>query len=201
MGSQSSGQGHDTAYAQIVAEHLGVPPERVRVRAGRHRPDRDRHRHRRLELDPLRRRVARGRRREARRQSQEARRRCARSERRRSRDRRRRRAGGRHRSRDIASPISPRGRRRSPTSSSLRRLHAAGATYPNGTHRGEVEIDPATGALEHRQLRRGRRLRRVAQSAAAGGPGARRHGAGHRPGADGADRLRPRLRASSSPPR
>jgi carbon-monoxide dehydrogenase large subunit len=34
IGSQSSGQGHHTAYAQIVAEHLGVPPEQVRVVQG-----------------------------------------------------------------------------------------------------------------------------------------------------------------------
>ncbi|MDC7786628.1 xanthine dehydrogenase family protein molybdopterin-binding subunit [Rhodoplanes sp. TEM] len=34
IGSQSTGQGHATAYAQIVAEHLGVPPSRVRVVQG-----------------------------------------------------------------------------------------------------------------------------------------------------------------------
>ena len=34
IGSQSSGQGHATAYAQIVAERLGVPPERVRMVQG-----------------------------------------------------------------------------------------------------------------------------------------------------------------------
>jgi carbon-monoxide dehydrogenase large subunit len=34
MGSQSSGQGHATAYAQIVADHLGLPPERVRMEQG-----------------------------------------------------------------------------------------------------------------------------------------------------------------------
>ncbi|HWP26660.1 MAG TPA: xanthine dehydrogenase family protein molybdopterin-binding subunit [Xanthobacteraceae bacterium] len=34
MGSQSSGQGHATAYAQIIAEHLDVRPERVRVVQG-----------------------------------------------------------------------------------------------------------------------------------------------------------------------
>jgi aerobic carbon-monoxide dehydrogenase large subunit len=34
IGSQSSGQGHATAYAQIVAQHLGVPPDRVRVVQG-----------------------------------------------------------------------------------------------------------------------------------------------------------------------
>ena len=34
VGTQSTGQGHQTAYAQIVADHLGVPPERVRVIQG-----------------------------------------------------------------------------------------------------------------------------------------------------------------------
>ncbi|MFL9823588.1 xanthine dehydrogenase family protein molybdopterin-binding subunit [Rhodoplanes sp. SY1] len=34
IGSQSTGQGHATAYAQIVAEHLGLPPSRVRVVQG-----------------------------------------------------------------------------------------------------------------------------------------------------------------------
>ncbi|MCA1551901.1 xanthine dehydrogenase family protein molybdopterin-binding subunit [Bradyrhizobium sp. BRP19] len=34
IGTQSSGQGHQTAYAQIVAEQFGVVPERVHVRQG-----------------------------------------------------------------------------------------------------------------------------------------------------------------------
>jgi carbon-monoxide dehydrogenase large subunit len=34
MGSQSSGQGHDTSYAQLIAQTLGVPPERVRMIQG-----------------------------------------------------------------------------------------------------------------------------------------------------------------------
>ena len=34
IGSQSTGQGHHTAYAQLVAEHLGLPPQRVRVVQG-----------------------------------------------------------------------------------------------------------------------------------------------------------------------
>ncbi|TYO66470.1 xanthine dehydrogenase family protein molybdopterin-binding subunit [Bradyrhizobium hipponense] len=34
IGTQSSGQGHQTAYAQIVAEQFGLPPERVHVRQG-----------------------------------------------------------------------------------------------------------------------------------------------------------------------
>ena len=33
-GSQSTGQGHHTAYAQLIAEHLGLAPERVRVIQG-----------------------------------------------------------------------------------------------------------------------------------------------------------------------
>jgi aerobic carbon-monoxide dehydrogenase large subunit len=33
-GAQSTGQGHATAYAQIVAEHLGLAPDRVRVIQG-----------------------------------------------------------------------------------------------------------------------------------------------------------------------
>src|SRR5262249_61627427 len=33
-GSQSTGQGHATAYAQIVADRLGLPPSRVRVVQG-----------------------------------------------------------------------------------------------------------------------------------------------------------------------
>ena len=33
-GSQSTGQGHHTAYAQLVAEHLGVSPDRVKVIQG-----------------------------------------------------------------------------------------------------------------------------------------------------------------------
>ena len=34
IGSQSTGQGHETAYAQIVADHLGIPVNQVRVRQG-----------------------------------------------------------------------------------------------------------------------------------------------------------------------
>ncbi|HEY0438913.1 MAG TPA: xanthine dehydrogenase family protein molybdopterin-binding subunit [Xanthobacteraceae bacterium] len=34
IGSQSTGQGHQTAYAQLVADHLDIPPERLRVIQG-----------------------------------------------------------------------------------------------------------------------------------------------------------------------
>jgi carbon-monoxide dehydrogenase large subunit len=34
IGTQSSGQGHQTAYAQLVAEQFGLPPERVHIHQG-----------------------------------------------------------------------------------------------------------------------------------------------------------------------
>ena len=34
VGTQSTGQGHETAYTQIACERLGVPPERVRIVQG-----------------------------------------------------------------------------------------------------------------------------------------------------------------------
>jgi aerobic carbon-monoxide dehydrogenase large subunit len=34
IGSQSTGQGHHTAYAQIVADQFGLPPERVHIHQG-----------------------------------------------------------------------------------------------------------------------------------------------------------------------
>jgi carbon-monoxide dehydrogenase large subunit len=34
IGSQSTGQGHATAYAQLVADHLGLPPEKVNMVQG-----------------------------------------------------------------------------------------------------------------------------------------------------------------------
>jgi carbon-monoxide dehydrogenase large subunit len=34
IGSQSTGQGHHTAYAQLIADHLDVPPDQVRVIQG-----------------------------------------------------------------------------------------------------------------------------------------------------------------------
>jgi len=34
IGTQSTGQGHHTAYAQLIAEHLDIPPEQVRVVQG-----------------------------------------------------------------------------------------------------------------------------------------------------------------------
>ena len=61
IGTQSSGQGHQTAYAQLVAEQFGLAPERVHVFQGDTDHDRDRPRHRRLGLDSVRRRQRRAR--------------------------------------------------------------------------------------------------------------------------------------------
>ena len=36
---QTQGQGHETTFAQIVAEEIGIPPARHQGRARRHRPD------------------------------------------------------------------------------------------------------------------------------------------------------------------
>ncbi|MDB5897027.1 MAG: xanthine dehydrogenase family protein molybdopterin-binding subunit [Ramlibacter sp.] len=33
-GTQSSGQGHETTFLQVLSEHLGLPPERMRLRTG-----------------------------------------------------------------------------------------------------------------------------------------------------------------------
>ena len=116
-------------------------------RPGRHRCHRHRRRHRRIELDPVRRRVARGRGDQARRQSEDA---C------------RRRAGSQCRA-IWRSPMArcgfpePIARSRSRSWRSARttkpdQLKTSDAftppapTYPNGTHVVEVEVDPATGA-------------------------------------------------------
>ena len=34
ISAQTQGQGHETTFAQIVAEELGIPPEDVQVRHG-----------------------------------------------------------------------------------------------------------------------------------------------------------------------
>ena len=34
VGTQTTGQGHDTAYSQIIADHLTIPPDRVRMLQG-----------------------------------------------------------------------------------------------------------------------------------------------------------------------
>ena len=61
ISAQTQGQGHETTFAQIVAEELGIPPEDVAGPPRRHRPDAVRARDLRLALDAGLRRGGRGR--------------------------------------------------------------------------------------------------------------------------------------------
>ena len=51
LGVKSQGQGHETTFAQIVADELGIPVERHQGRRGRHRQHAVRARHVRVALD------------------------------------------------------------------------------------------------------------------------------------------------------
>ena len=149
VGTQTTGQGHDTSFSQIVADHLSVPPEQVRMLQGDTAADRHRHRHRRFELDSGRRQFGRDGGGKARGSIEGCCRRRARSRAARSRIFRWRNSGGRHRSRHHRSRRSPRTR-----TCTADKLSAADAfvpkapTYPNGTHVVEVEIDEATGLTD-----------------------------------------------------
>ncbi len=66
----------------------------------------------------------------------------------------------------------------------------ANFTYPAGAYVCEVEVDPETGQTDGRALRRGRRFRQRHQPDDRRGPGAWRHRPGRRPGAAGELRLR-----------
>ena len=50
IGTQSNGQGHETAYAQVVSQYLDVPLDRITGHPGRHRSDRHRRRHGRIAI-------------------------------------------------------------------------------------------------------------------------------------------------------
>ncbi len=65
-------------------------------------------------------------------------------------------------------------------------------TFPAGCHICEVEVDLETGKTDNRELDRGRRLRHRDQSDDRRGASARRHRAGRRPGAARGLRLRQR---------
>ena len=190
IGSQSTGQGHATSYAQLVAERLDLPPERVRVVQG----DTDliatgagtggsssipvggvsvdratktlAEQLKQLAADAL----------EAAAGDMEI-------------------AGGtgarrRHRPRISFADLAahPQANARALARGQRIRARAADLSERHAHRRGRDrsgdrhDRDPA--------LRRGGRFRRHAQSAAAGGAGARRRRARHRPGADGGHRLR-----------
>ena len=147
IGSQSTGQGHATAYAQLVAEQLDLPPERVRVVQG--------------DTDLIATGAGTGGSssipaaalrstapsKTLGRAAQAARRRRAGSGARRSGNRRRRGAGRRHRPRRFHLPISPRTAGQARAVARVEQFGPSSRPIPNGTHIAEVEIDPETGAI------------------------------------------------------
>ena len=189
IGTQSSGQGHATAYAQIVAEQFGLPPERVHM----HQGDTD-------EIAtglgtggsssiPYRRRLRRARHERARRQAEGARGRSAGDQRQRPRDRRWPRAHRRHRPRDQLCRSGEARRRRHLETQGQRHLQQRRRhlSERHACRRGRDR--PCDRHHQNRQLCHCRRFRRHPQSAVAGGPGPWRRDAGHRPGPDGAGGL------------
>ena len=192
IGTQSSGQGHKTAYAQIVAEQFGLAPEHVHVFQG----DTDQvatglgtggsasiptggvsvERATQALGANLREIGGAG----------------AGSECRRSRDQRRHRAGRRHRSLGQLCRSGEAARNRSFKAQGKRDLRQRGwhLSQRHPPCRGRDR----SGHRHHqdRKLRHRRRFWGDAQSAAAGGPGAWRRDAGDRPGVDGAGGLRSR---------
>ena len=199
IGTQSSGQGHQTAYAQLVAEQFGLPPERVHVLQG----DTDR--------------IATGlgtggsasiptggvsverATRELGNKLKEIAAEALETSAARSRDQRRHGADRRHRPLDQLCRSGQAPGRRSVEAECERDLragrrhlserHASGRGRDRSRHRHHQD----------RQLRHRRRFRRDAQSAAARRPGPWRRDAGDRPGLDGAGGLQRKPTASSSP--
>ena len=160
-GTQSNGQGHATAYAQFASQHLDLPLDRIRVVQGDTDRVGDRQRHRRLALDPDRRRL--GLRRLARTSPSKLKELAA--------DQLEAAVGDL----EIADgTVRIAGTDRHITFADLAALPKAtddaltgegdfvppNATYPNGTHIAEVEIDPETGDRDGRPLHDLRRFRR-----------------------------------------
>ena len=172
IGTQSNGPGHETAYAQVVSHYLDVPLSRIKVVQG----DTDR--------------VASGAGtggsrsipigavmvdRASRKLVAVAEGPCgrqARSRGSRSRNRRRAHPHRRHGPRHLLRRARGAARRHRRAADRGRiASRRRDATYPNGTHICEVEIDPETGTDAHRALHDRRRFRLHPQPAAARGPG------------------------------
>ena len=189
IGTQSSGQGHQTAYAQLVAEQFGLPPERVHILQG----DTDK-----IAtglgtggsaFDPDRRRQRAARHRRARQEAEGDRRRSAGNQRRRSRNQRRQDTDRRHRPFDRLCRSGKTSGRRSVETECKRDLHPGRRHLPERHASGRSRDRSRNRNHQDRQLCHRRRFRRDAESAAAGGAGSRRRDAGHRPGVDGAGGL------------
>ena len=201
IGTQSSGQGHQTAYAQLVAEQFGLAARARPHPPGRHRQDRHRPRHRRLGLDSDRRRQRRARDPRTRQESAGDRRRSAGNQQRRPRDQRRHHTGRRHRPLGHLRRSRQAAGRRSVETECERDVHQRRRHLPERHASGRSRDRSCHRHHQDRQLCHRRRFRGDAQSAAARRPGSRRRDAGDRPGLDGAGGLRRRRTASSSPAR
>ena len=198
-GCHQHGQGHETTFAQLVSERLGIPIDNVSDRARRHRQGAVRHGHLWLALRRGRHVGDRQGARQGRGQGQEGRRAsCS------------KRPKATSSSRTASSPSpAPTSRRPGATSRStpISRTNSPahelepglkeGAfydptnfTFPAGCHICEVEVDPRHRQDRDRRLDRGRRFRHRDQSDDRRGPGPWRHRAGRRPGAAGRRRLR-----------
>ena len=197
LGVKSQGQGHETTFAQIVAEELGIPAEDIAVRRA----------------TPTTRPTASAPTRAARRRSRAPRRRSSRascatrrrsspptcSSARRGRPRMGARAASPSRARPSASKTIqeiafaaytnlPEG-----MEAGLEGVHyydPPNMTFPFGTYAVVVEIDRGTGQWKPRQGRRGRRLRRAHQPDDRRGPDHGRPHRGLRHRRHGADHLR-----------
>ena len=204
-GSHSHGQGHETTFAQVVADELGMPIEDVEIVHG----DTDKipfgmgtYGSRSLAVGGSA--IVKALRQDHR-QGQEDRRAPAGG------GRGRHRVQGRRASRSPA-PTSRRRSARSRSTAYVPHNYPHGKLepgleetafydppnfiFPAGTYVCEVEVDPDDRRGRDRALRRGGRLRQRHQPDDRRGPGARRHRPGHRPGA--ARELRLRRRAASS---
>ncbi|MGY3367590.1 carbon-monoxide dehydrogenase large subunit [Bradyrhizobium sp. GM2.4] len=189
IGTQSSGQGHQTAYAQIVAEQFGVAPERVHVHQG--------------DTDMIATGLGTGGsasipsggvsvERATRELGQKLKEIAAQALEASAGDLEITdgivRIAGTDRSISFADLAKRPGADLSKLNASATFTSADG-TYPNGTHVAEGRDRSGHRHHQNRQLRDRRRFRHDAQSAAAGRPGPWRRHAGHRPGADGAGGL------------
>ena len=200
-GASAHGQGHETAFSQIVADRLGVAFEDVEVLHGDTQIAPQGPRHLRLALAGRRWRGAGQGRRQGDREGQADRGAPARGLRRRPRVHRRpvhasrapTRAWRSARSRSRSSP-------RTTCPTAWRRRIDSDATYdpvnfnyPHGTHLCAMEVDTETGQVTMRKYVCCRRHRQHHQPADRRRPGARRPGAGHRAGPVGGGGVR-RLR-------
>ncbi len=155
-GSFSHGQGHETTFAMIAAERLGLPIERITVAQGRHGRRPQGHGHVRLEVDADRRHGRQRCRRRGRRAREGARRRLPRSER----GRRRPRYGrGRFHVAGTPQPALSWAElaERAAGDGRLDELKAqhdfkAPPTFPFGVHIAVVEVDVETGKVELERL-------------------------------------------------